>query len=53
MKKKTIAEKVLHYLIYSDFEYIPGRRNYSGKRSLIRFVQRIVREEKKNVKSNS
>lgn len=46
-KNKTIKEKVLHYLMYSDFEYIPGNSNFSGKRNLVRFVQRIVREERK------
>ena len=47
--QKSIAEKVKHFLAYSDF-YRPYDNGISGswsEKQLIRFVQRIVQEEKK------
>lgn len=48
-KQKTIADKVSHFLAYSDF--VDGIRRHHFIPSwcteqLIRFVRRVVREEK-------
>ena len=48
-KQKTIAEKVKHFLAFSDF-WRPHYGDINGswsERQLIRFIQRVVREEKK------
>ncbi|KKN07549.1 hypothetical protein LCGC14_1065700 [marine sediment metagenome] len=48
-EQKTIAEKVRHFLAHSDF-YRPFHGSVCGswsEKQLIKFVQRVVQEEKK------